>query len=691
MTREAIDELKARIDLVEAVRSSGVALKRAGKSWVGKCPLHPDDKPSLSVNPESQLWQCFGCQEGGDVFRFFERIEKLDFPTALERARVFAREVTPATRKRARAATGRAEPGLLERVAQLYRQALAHSREAQEYLERRGLGDPELWEAFGIGWADGTLRALLPTQGPMLEQLEVLGVFSGASRELMRGCVVVPLTHPSGQTLGLYGRAIQEGSEVPHRYLRGRKRGVLNWQAVRSGERLVIAESVLDALSLWQAGVREVTCLYGAGALPEDLETLLELGPVREVVWCLDGDAARREASAKLAARVADMRKTSLRVELPEGFDPNRVLVELGARKLAALVAAAVPMPANEPDAWGRIARATGQVPAAWLVPEPSTPSPGPARAARGNGAAAEGTRVAQAPPPEPPPSLEPVAECEEDHFRLTLDEVAYEVSPLGPFHGRLRALVRAQRQGRRFATRLDFLMSRSVSQEAAQLAKRLELPADQAEAHMLRLQREAESWVKARHPRQPVQPTPSRPAATLSPLEKKRGGGLPAAARPGRADPARHGSAGLRGRGQRQAAGLPDRDLATPGGAAGGHRHLAIERRQVRPDRPHRATDAGGGGGALLAHHGAGHRQPREGRAQEKAPHPGREGGWRGIGRLSDPRAPLAPQVQDAGARERPGHRPDPEPAQGGGGSHRLSRDDHQPQHQPRERHPLL
>lgn len=219
------------------------------------------------------------------------------------------------------------------------------------------------------------------------------------------------------------------------------------------------------------------------------------------------------------------MRKTSLRVELPEGLDPNRVLVELGAEKLAALVAAAVPVPANELDAWSRIARGSGQVPAARPAPQSLSPGPGPAR---GNGAAAEGTRVAQVPrsastpEPEPEPEPEPVAECEEDRFRLTLDEVAYEVSPLGPFHGRLRALVRAQRQGRRFATRLDFLMSRSVSQEASQLARRLELPGDQAEAHMLRLQREAESWVQVRHPRQPLQPTPSRPAATLSSIEKE-------------------------------------------------------------------------------------------------------------------------------------------------------------------------
>ncbi len=83
MTRTEIDALKARVDLVEVIRGTGVELKPSGQSFVGRCPFHKDKKPSLSVSPGEQLWQCFSCKTGGDVLSYLSEHEKRGFTGAL--------------------------------------------------------------------------------------------------------------------------------------------------------------------------------------------------------------------------------------------------------------------------------------------------------------------------------------------------------------------------------------------------------------------------------------------------------------------------------------------------------------------------------------------------------------------------------------------------------------------------------
>jgi len=83
--KERIEAIKQGVDLVALVKAKGIHLKRNGKSYLGLCPFHDDTDPSLSVNPSTNLWQCFGCKAGGDVIRFVEMFDKVDFPQAVEK------------------------------------------------------------------------------------------------------------------------------------------------------------------------------------------------------------------------------------------------------------------------------------------------------------------------------------------------------------------------------------------------------------------------------------------------------------------------------------------------------------------------------------------------------------------------------------------------------------------------------
>lgn len=238
--RSEIEDLKARVDLVELIRQSGVELAGAGKSFMGRCPFHDDSTASLAVNPTENLWNCFGCEAGGDALKYLQLKEKLDFPQALERLKELVPPGSNGTVQIPRR-------DLLTRVAELYHARFLKSQEAQAYLKHRGL-EAETWKAFRVGFCDGSLLKTLPQQGEVIEGLQELGLLTQDRKEHFRGCVVVPLTHPDKGVVGFYGRRIRPDAKICHLYLPGPRQGVVNWQGLKASTSITVAESVLDAL-----------------------------------------------------------------------------------------------------------------------------------------------------------------------------------------------------------------------------------------------------------------------------------------------------------------------------------------------------------------------------------------------------------------------------------------------------------
>ena len=161
LDRSELDALKASVDLVALFQSRGLELKKIGKNYFCRCFLHEEEEASLSINPAERLWQCFGCKKGGDALSFLQLREKMEFPEALEELRRFAGKPTPS-------AVNRAE--LMERLAQLYHQRFWECEEPQTYLKSRGLEERDLWQAFRVGFCDGSVSVKLPTEGPTLRR-----------------------------------------------------------------------------------------------------------------------------------------------------------------------------------------------------------------------------------------------------------------------------------------------------------------------------------------------------------------------------------------------------------------------------------------------------------------------------------------------------------------------------------------
>jgi DNA primase catalytic core len=330
-SRHDLDALKAQVDLPAVMRSHGIDLKVVGRNLTALCPWHEDKDASLVVNPEKGLYNCFGCQAKGDVLSFLQDRENLSFQQAVARLRELAGDgvAAPAFAQSLgdpdRFPGGLTRDGLLGKVLAHYQGALAHSTEARAYLESRKLWDVEMIQAFRLGYCHGSLLATLPRTGPIREALTAMGVLTAKGKEHFHGCVVAPLEHPSAGLVGLYGRRVLSTAKVRHLFLPGPKRGVFGLQGLSGSESMTLAEGVFDALSLWRAGVRPVTAIYGTAGLNEDLELFLRASSTRELRLCFDADRAGEEAIERIVGQVGDRFRLS-RVLLPAGSDPNDLL-----------------------------------------------------------------------------------------------------------------------------------------------------------------------------------------------------------------------------------------------------------------------------------------------------------------------------------------------------------------------------
>jgi DNA primase catalytic core len=271
VTKEGIEQIKSANDLARVVAERGIELKRRGNSLVASCPFHDEKTPSFTITPSKGLFHCFGCGVSGDVIGFVSKHGKIPFSQALEvlskRAGLSLAEVMKdhprAPQKKIPISQNPTTPssGLLSRVVEHYHKTLCEREDAQEYLRSRGLIDAQLVLDFQLGYADGSLPKLVPKNGGLRDELVSLGVLTENGRELLGGCIVVPIPDPStGLWTSLYGRGMKTAR---HCYLPGPLRGIVNFQAARSSSEIVLTESILDALSFYQAGIRTAIPIYG--------------------------------------------------------------------------------------------------------------------------------------------------------------------------------------------------------------------------------------------------------------------------------------------------------------------------------------------------------------------------------------------------------------------------------------------
>ena len=377
--------LKREVKLADLCRDYGITLHPTGPdNLMGCCPFHDDREPSLGVTPSKNLWNCLAGCGGGDNLQFVMRKEGVSFRHAVEILQrkfgtapsgpVFTTRQGTAHPVLVDPATALADHALLKHVADFYHQTFCNDPKAMKYLEARRCFHPEAAKVFRLGYANRTLGYRVPAttaEGKKLKaQLQRLGILRASGHEHLTGSVVFPILDAQGNVAQMYGRKItpklREGTPL-HLYLPGEHRAVWNAAALRGQKEWLVCEALIDALTFWCAGFRNVTCAYGVnGFTPAHWALLAELlaegHPPERVIICFDNDDAGNTAAAKLAEQLTAKGVRVLRAKLPPGQDVNDVarenknaqlalaaVIERGSAVAATAVASAPPATASEP------------------------------------------------------------------------------------------------------------------------------------------------------------------------------------------------------------------------------------------------------------------------------------------------------------------------------------------------------
>ena len=335
---------------------------------------------------------------------------------------------------------------LLARVVEHYHRTFLEREDAQAYLvQQRGLADLDLLRAHKVGYADGSLLKLIPKSGELHGHALAAGVITPEGRELLGGCVVVPIPDPlTGAWANLYGR----GMKTPrHCYLPGPLRGVLNFQAARSSSEVILTESILDALSFHQAGIATAIPIYGTNGLTPDLLDLLKRGRVTRVILALDNDEPGKRATALIKEKLTTVGIAVHIASFPSGIkDANELLVSRNGdagEAFRQVLDGAEPRPASAPP-----------VPTpSPLIEKPSTP----------------------------------------DGLALSRDGLTYHARAYPAALGRLRATVKVERDALFHVDTIDLYASRSRAEFARRASKAFTVEASAVEAALLALLVEAE------------------------------------------------------------------------------------------------------------------------------------------------------------------------------------------------------
>lgn len=343
-----IERIKTDISLVRLAQSAGVKLTKRGKDWIGCCPFHADKTPSFIISPQKNLWNCLGaCGEGGDVIRFVMKVEGVSFRHAVEVLRdgyaphtdlkpsgPVKRATTP---KLKTFASEKEDQAMLSRVCDYYHACLKENTEGLQYLHSRGLTHPDLVETFKLGLSNRTLGYRLPEKNrkagaQVRGQLQALGIYRTSGHEHLAGSVVVPILDMTGHVRQLYGRKIVQNlrkGTPKHLYLPGPMAGVWNEIAFKGADEIILCESLIDALTFWCAGYRNVTCAYGTNGFTPEILAALKTHQIKRVLIAYDRDAAGESAALKLTDLLNAENIETYRIQFPKGMDANSYALQV--------------------------------------------------------------------------------------------------------------------------------------------------------------------------------------------------------------------------------------------------------------------------------------------------------------------------------------------------------------------------
>jgi DNA primase len=353
-----LEQIRAASDIVDVI-GSYLPLKRAGANFVALCPFHKEKTPSFNVNPNRQIFHCFGCHKGGDVFTFVKEYENVDFPEAVRRLADRAKIPLEHEKNAGEQQSRHIKERLLqihEQIAQRWQSALANEASGQiarDYLARRGVPDeavklfrlgfaPDLWDDT-VNWAKskGHELALVEQAGLILRKQD-----GDSYYDRFRGRLMFPICDEQGRVIGFSGRVLS-GDEKTAKYVNSPETPIFtkskvffgldkSKRAVLEAGYAIVCEGQLDLIACFMAGVQNVVAPQGTAFTADHARILRRY--VEEVVLCFDSDEAGQNATVRsldnllasgLAVRVA---------VVPAPHDPDSFIKASGSPAFKQLI-----------------------------------------------------------------------------------------------------------------------------------------------------------------------------------------------------------------------------------------------------------------------------------------------------------------------------------------------------------------
>jgi DNA primase len=347
MPDSTLQDIKDRLDIVEVI-SSYIPSKKSGSNYKASCPFHNEKTASLMISPQKQIWHCFGCGEGGDVFGFVMRFENLEFREALQQLAQRAGVTLPE-----RSYSNAPDKKVTEDLSRInnfaskfyHKQLLSnssHAMAAKKYLTERGLNDQTIisWE---IGYAPDSFDSLIKAlQAKKVTSIDALaaGVVAKNDRgniyDRFRDRITFPIHNYYGEVVGFSARVMPGTDESSAKYINSPETAVYNKSkilfglfqakgAIRKADEAVVVEGQMDAISAHQAGFTNTFATSGTAMTEDHLRLIGRL--TKNLKFCFDSDAAGLQALRRAGELALTMGFRIKVIDLQNAKDPDELIL----------------------------------------------------------------------------------------------------------------------------------------------------------------------------------------------------------------------------------------------------------------------------------------------------------------------------------------------------------------------------
>lgn len=352
--QEEIDRIRNEANIVDVI-GRYIQVEKSGKDYKAKCPFHDDHDPSLSISPSKQIYKCFVCGAGGNVFTFVQRYENVSFPEAVERvAKLIGHSlsvsVTPLKKE--------IDPDLkkLYRVMNetiqytMYQFDTPVGIRQKEYLDRRGLNE-ETRKTFEIGFnpENDVLLEFLRAKGYDTQDMvdcNVVRSSSGGLHDVFEGRILFPIHDEFGNPIGFTARSIDPNN--PSKYINTTETRLFHKSNIvynahrakmsaRRNGKIIVTEGVTDVIALYKSGIENVVCTLGTSCTKEQIQILK--GMSIQVVFCYDGDRAGQAATVRAGKMAKEAGCKVSVIQNETNKDPDEIFKEYGKEGVEEFIA----------------------------------------------------------------------------------------------------------------------------------------------------------------------------------------------------------------------------------------------------------------------------------------------------------------------------------------------------------------